>query len=283
MTTSMKRIIYVYSGTGTALAAATRVAAALGDCQVKSITNELEKAGGEKILTETDTVGLIFPCYYGGVPAIVQNFIDHLDLKGVEYVFAVIVSGGNISKGLRPLQNQLELKGSRLDYAAAITVSTNYYVGWYYSAVSAKGAKLQQGLAHLDEQTLQIAKDVSVKKSGLKDPRSLLSKLIGALSSKKPAPDTRRLDREYSAGADCTGCGTCSRVCQAHNITIVNGRPEFLHNCQQCMACFQYCPNQALCINGKPLKKQQYHHPDYPDYKMIRFLQGSDNTEPMRG
>ncbi len=65
--------------------------------------------------------------------------------------------------------------------------------------------------------------------------------------------DTRPWDEEFCISDNCIGCGVCESVCQFSNIKIQNNKPAFLHYCQRCMACIQYCPQKAIGLKGKPL------------------------------
>lgn len=46
------------------------------------------------------------------------------------------------------------------------------------------------------------------------------------------------------------------------NIKIKDHKVEFLHKCEQCMACIQYCPNKALNYKNVTQKRKRYHHPE---------------------
>jgi hypothetical protein len=75
----MNTSIYVFSGTGTSLAIARKVAGGLGDPSIHSIPNRLKKTQGGEIVAETARIGLVFPCYFGSIPAIVLEFVRKLD------------------------------------------------------------------------------------------------------------------------------------------------------------------------------------------------------------
>jgi len=51
------------------------------------------------------------------------------------------------------------------------------------------------------------------------------------------------------AGGDCIGCGLCARSCPNHAI-VMRGRrrprPYWRHNCEDCLRCMNYCPQQAI-------------------------------------
>ncbi|WP_370804578.1 EFR1 family ferrodoxin [Enterocloster clostridioformis] len=61
-------------------------------------------------------------------------------------------------------------------------------------------------------------------------------------------------DMGYQISNSCISCGKCKMICPAKNIEIINGFPSFQHRCQQCMACIQLCPQNALIIRIKRKK-----------------------------
>ena len=59
-----------------------------------------------------------------------------------------------------------------------------------------------------------------------------------------------------------TSRGVCARICPSANITLEQGRPVWLHHCSQCLACLQWCPQEAIRYGDKTAGKQRYHNPD---------------------
>lgn len=270
----MKNAIYVFSATGTSLAVAHGIAKELGNTMLFSIPNELKKAGENEIKVEAARVGFIFPTYFGEVPAIVHKFIEKLNLDNANYIFSIVTSGGNIGSSLHSLASELKSKGMQLNYGTSITVSSNYYVAWYYSAICTKGEKLKRALELLDDKSTQIAKDVASQKNEVEKIRYIFGKIPKIISPKEIVKDTRQWDREFSADEKCIGCRICQRVCPVQNIIMKSNKPEFQHNCQRCMACMQYCPNNAIRLKGKSLNKPKYFHPEFPAKEIMKFING---------
>jgi formate hydrogenlyase subunit 6/NADH:ubiquinone oxidoreductase subunit I len=59
----------------------------------------------------------------------------------------------------------------------------------------------------------------------------------------------------------CTGCGLCSRLCPVRSIKIKNGKPKWSAQCEQCMRCVNFCPNEAIyqLYGGDTINKYRYH------------------------
>jgi MinD superfamily P-loop ATPase len=53
-------------------------------------------------------------------------------------------------------------------------------------------------------------------------------------------------DKKFALNDSCNGCGICERICPVENIRIQGGKPVWLHSCEQCAACFSWCPSEAI-------------------------------------
>lgn len=71
-----------------------------------------------------------------------------------------------------------------------------------------------------------------------------------------------RLDASFASNANCTGCGLCAAVCPVRNITMVDGRPQWNHRFENCLACYNLCPYKAI-DSGLAHKDYYYLHPGY--------------------
>ena len=89
----MKTIIYYFSGTGNSLKIAKDLAEKLDDCELVPIAKVWQK---DRIVATSEKVGFIFPLYYWGLPRIVYNFIEKIDLDKANYIFAVVTRDGDM-------------------------------------------------------------------------------------------------------------------------------------------------------------------------------------------
>ena len=55
-----------------------------------------------------------------------------------------------------------------------------------------------------------------------------------------------KLDKYFKTNNDCNGCGLCLMVCPVNNIKIINKKPEWQSHCENCTACYNFCPNKAI-------------------------------------
>jgi len=269
----MKTCIYTFSGTGTALAIADQVGDAIGDATVKLIPRLLQESPGE-IIADAPKIGFVFPNYFGGIPNAVRAFVQKLNMDSVHYCFAIITAGGGQGYSIKHLQRELHKKGKHLDYARYAKGCSNYIVAGYYKGMD--GEKRDSVLRLMREKIHLYAGEIKADRLFVERSNPLIfavNRLLSTLSSHNVIKDTSGGDKEYSAGSKCTGCSTCRKLCQANNIVMLDNRPSFQHKCYRCMACIQYCPQNALLFKGKELNKPKYCHPDFPAEEMIRRIQ----------
>ena len=86
----MKTTIYYFSSTGNSLIVARELAEKLGETVVSSIP----KAINQDIDLSADGIGIVFPVYIWGMPAIVSKFLKKFKNINNKYIFAVATFGG---------------------------------------------------------------------------------------------------------------------------------------------------------------------------------------------
>jgi Pyruvate/2-oxoacid:ferredoxin oxidoreductase delta subunit/flavodoxin len=265
----MKTCIYTFSGTGTALSIADQACGILTDAKVRLIPKLLEQTNGE-INAEAPKIGFVFPNYFGGIPNAVQRFIQRLNLDGVHYIFAVVTAGGGQGYSLKYLQKELQHKDKALNYGRYVKGVSNYIVASYYIGLTEE----KQGniLRALREKIQLYSDEIKADRNFVERSNPIVfgvNRLLSLIYSREAAKDTSGGDRDYSISEKCTGCGICQKVCQANNIVMTDNKPVYCHKCYRCMACIQYCPQNAILFKGNELNKQKFTHPDFTSKKMI--------------
>lgn len=249
----MKTTIYYYTGTGNSLWAARLLAAELGDTAVRPMRRAVPEDD------DSEAIGLVFPVHIWGLPHRVMDFVGRLPAGRAKYCFALAVNAGQVASTLLQLRGLLKKRGLALDAGYDLVMPSNY-IPWGGAAprekqqelFDAAGRKLQQ-LAPL------IASRVPgpVEKGPLWQ-RLLLSGLLYRLSFGK----VPKLDKNFYADDRCNGCALCTAVCPAGDILIEKGRPAWQGHCEQCLACIQWCPLEAIQYGEKTAAYARYRHPE---------------------
>lgn len=273
-----KTEIYYFSGTGNSLVVARDIAEKMKGNLIP-IPSVVDK---ESITTDADIIGIVFPVYYLGtvnIPLVVQRFVGKLDEISTKYIFAVCTYGGGSGSTLTILDKMIRESGGRLSSGFGVQMPQNAFRKPFENKTKLYNNWKEKKLCFIYEH-------VKAKNEGRFDTDGLFIGLVVTIiemmmkldflkpfflkSMKKTAllEDSNFtfdeiipfMDRSYSTDENCTGCSTCSKVCQVRNIEMVNGKPVWQHHCENCLACIKWCPQKAIHGYGElPLG---YHHPD---------------------
>ena len=264
-----KAMVYYFSGTGNSLTVAKMLAERLGGDLVP-IASAVD---GKEIHSVADVIGITFPVYYADLPNIVRRFAGKLDCAETAYVFGVATYGGAAGASLRSLSRILESRGKPPAAGFGVHMPQNAFrKPW-----ERKLAILQSAEKRIDF----VARSVEARKTGmhyanlplqiiLTPFQGLLQRMTArSLEEVSNTPSSSGLtveqliplsDRSFAVNKRCNGCGTCVRVCPVNNIEIVDETPVWLNRCENCLACHNWCPQEAI-HGGIAQSAYRYRHP----------------------
>ncbi|HQP31053.1 MAG TPA: EFR1 family ferrodoxin [Deltaproteobacteria bacterium] len=249
----MRTSIFYYTGTGNSLWVARQAAEALGDADVRSMSAWLQA----RPAIDSTSIGLVFPVYIWGVPAPVMRFVAALPDLRDRYFFAFATNGGQVSNTLVQLQKLMAGRGLRLSAGFDIPMPSNYipWGGPGPRQVQEQRFQAAQAKIAANAAGLKLRRDTPIEKGPLWQ-RIVFSAIYKACFGYVP-----RMDAKFFADEKCTNCGVCAKVCPARNITIESGKPLWHHTCEQCFACLQWCPTEAIQYGKRTVRFERYHHP----------------------
>ncbi|MGD2246984.1 MAG: EFR1 family ferrodoxin [Candidatus Methanofastidiosia archaeon] len=268
--------IYYFSGTGNSLIVARDIAEKIHG-KLIPIASHIEK---KSILTDADIIGIVFPVYYNDIPVIIKRFAEKLDNINGKYIFAVCTYGGGAGDSFRSLSQIIKSRGGELSAQFGVHMPQNAFSKFW---------ETHEPLFENWEKKLEtISENINNQKKGIliKDfvwnlilfpfgiiIKPLYKKSLAKLSnssSDMPREDLIHLaDKTFSTNEKCNGCGGCAEVCPVSNIEIVDDNPVWLHHCENCLACYNWCPQKAI-ESEIPEKGYYYHHPEVTVSDMIK-------------
>ncbi len=286
----MRTIVYYFSGTGNSLKTACDLALEIGDTEF--LTDETEvfsmvRALNGEIDLSADRIGLVFPVYMWGLPLIVSEFVKKLGAAGGswrnepdKYIFAVATHGGFPGGALKMLHRSMAKTGVTLDAAFAVEMPGNYTP--LYGAPSAEKQKML--FANAKGKVREISDRVLSGERGRFEFSNFFINAASSFVHGLMALKIPGMDKKFYADENCegtpwstphdgrsvSGCSVCAEVCPVDNIKMINGKPSWNHKCQQCMACLQWCPKEAIQWGKKTVGRKRYHH---PDIKLAEIIQ----------
>ncbi|MDD5680738.1 MAG: EFR1 family ferrodoxin [Candidatus Omnitrophica bacterium] len=250
----MKTMIYYFSATGNSLVVARDLAQELGGAEIVSIPKAM-KSGAE---VSSDIVGIVFPAYMFGLPLIITSFLKMLKVKKGAYVFAVVTFGGIPGRPFMLAKKILADRGITLASGFGVLMPGNY-VPLYGAIPQEQQTSMFDGE---NKRVKEIADAVRAQKTGIFEEKAIvLGTLFHVLLYKGGSSQIPQSDKNFWVTDDCTSCGLCAKVCPVNNITMNNGRPEWQHHCEHCMACLQWCPVEAIQYKKNTVGRKRYHHP----------------------
>jgi flavodoxin/Pyruvate/2-oxoacid:ferredoxin oxidoreductase delta subunit len=250
----MKTSLFFFSATGNSLVVAKDIAAKLSETQIFSIPQIIN----QEIELNVDNIGFIFPVYFSGMPKIVVDFINKLESSNSKYIFAICTCGSFPMGTLLQTQNQLRTKGMTLNAGFSIQMPGNYLVK--YSAFSIE--KQKNMFIEEKKKVETIVKIIKNQKENKIERNNFLINGIGNLAYRSMLPKFQTLDKNFNVDEKCNSCNTCEKVCPVQNIKIMNGRPNWLGNCEHCLACIQWCPTESIQYGTQTNNRKRYHNPE---------------------
>ncbi|MFW9952527.1 MAG: EFR1 family ferrodoxin, partial [Candidatus Thorarchaeota archaeon] len=252
----MSNTIYYFSGTGNSYSVAKQISQSLEQCELIPIAKIWQET---PIVAQADIIGFVFPLYYWGLPRIVKEFGEKLNLEGSKYLYAVVTRAGDENGiPLIQLEQILAKKGAHLNAGYFIQMPNNYILGYNVDSESENQILFEQAIS----KTKTIINNVRDQKINF-SPAELANVNSDTEKLNKDFHESvLESDKRFYADDRCTGCGICEQICPVKNIIIVELKPKWLHQCQQCLGCINYCPEEAIQYSRKTLKTGRYHHPE---------------------
>lgn len=252
----MKTSLYYFTGTGNSLKVARDLSEKLKDCELIPIAKVWQE---ENLVSTSDKVGFVFPLYYYGLPKIIYDFVHKINLDKTNYVFAVITMGGEWEGvSLKQLEKILRTKSKTLSAGFLVTMPNNFIIDQDIYPEDQEKEILDKAMIEIEKISVSIKKNVKNLDIDIDQKKGRSIERTNIIFHKK----VYESDEFFFVDENCNNCGTCEKVCPVNNIILVEGKPQWQHKCQQCLACINFCPEKSIQYGERTLGRGRYHHPE---------------------
>jgi len=269
----MSNIIYCFSGTGNSLWLAKSTAEKLGDTEVSSI---MTLQNNPEIPAKYERVGFVFPTCFLHPPKVVKEIGANLRFAPHHKVFIIVTCGGGNGFTLSDFRKLIQPKLQNPVQGFSIPLPGNHIVGFGAWPESRQHGMFENAKKSVD-QAVRMIQDGTPTKVKKDLPLRLMTWMSKTFNGRLGVKDIFSTVAEYYTTDACIHCGTCEKICPVGNIKVSKGNPttvSFGDNCQQCMACIQWCPQKAIAHPNVPPDRKRYHHPDITVEDMIMLVNG---------
>ncbi|MEA4956597.1 NAD(P)H-quinone oxidoreductase subunit I, chloroplastic [bioreactor metagenome] len=249
-------MIFYFTGTGNSLYVAEKIQKSehvklvdMGRALNENIFNyKVEK--GEKI-------GIIFPVYFYGMPTIVSEFINKLNLETEEtpFIYTIITCGSGIGNADKSLAKLLKSKNLELSSSYSIEMPSNYIM--IYDPANKEDSKITINAAN--KSLKKIIDEIKNRKKGYFVKHGI-SAIVTPIAYRFYG--MFRKTKKFRVTEKCTVCGLCETVCPSKAIKMNDERPKWIkQKCSHCNACINRCPSRAIEYGNSTIKRNRYINP----------------------
>ena len=260
--------LYYFSGTGNTLAAAKKIASML-DGEVELISIASLPRGNTVDFGDAETVGIFHPVYCFGVPNLVLNFVErlvkHTKSAKQPYLYSLCTSSGLLGSAHLIMEQQLKRKGYKLNAYFHVPMASNYI-----ARAKAPNPRRLTKMLELADKHLTAAGNRFTAQKNRRPIHVFPLDIFGEIAGKRAVSYMSDYDKYFWLNENCNGCELCEKICQDSNIIMMNGMPTWRGHCEQCMACLQWCPKEAIQFRQISIKRTRYHHPDIKPEELFR-------------
>lgn len=245
----MKTIIYYFTGTGNSLQVAMELSKKINNATLLRISE------GMKVDLSAEQIGFVFPVHLWGVPKIVERFLATmpLNMEG-KYLFAIATYKSQAANVIGQVAKILKRTQNRLSSGFVIEMPGNNII--YYDAEpdTIQNKKINDCLMRLEK----IADTINIQRKIIPNASVFETVFFTGFLHTALSKSFNSSDKNFWINSHCTHCGMCAEVCPVGNISIKGGKPIWNHNCQQCVACINSCPNNAIQYGKTTIDKKHY-------------------------
>ncbi len=205
-------------------------------------------------LKKDESLGIITPTYFWGLPSIVEDFLCNvlINTNGDNYIYCVATYGTTSGQVDYFIKKHLKMKNIKLNASYSIKTVDNWTVEF---SVNDK-EYITKTLLKEEEQIVEILNKIENKSCEFisNDKKSVFMCKMARIFY-----DKARKTSHLNVNDRCINCGLCEKDCPTKAIKIFDGKPLWVkERCTMCFRCLHRCPKFAINYDNKTQKNGQY-------------------------
>lgn len=255
MISNKKTVVFYFSQSGNSLYVAKKVAAAIGNTTLVSIPKALHNS--QYKYAEYEKVGFVMPLYFAGMPRMMKEFIERVELSKSCYCFSIVTQALTKGRIFYDIDKLLNKKCIKINYSKYVTFPDSY-IKW---AEGPTEDTLIKRIKQADK-SLDVIADKILNEENFREKEGVVFRAGSLIVYNFWKSRLKLMGKNFKVDNSCVGCGICEKTCPAKNIKLQEGKPIWSKKCEDCMACIQHCPKKAIYFNSKTKNKRRYINPN---------------------
>lgn len=252
-------MIIFFSGTGNTRYIAEKIAVILKEDTIELTGDLIANSKGSELVLSGNRIIWAFPTYSWGIPPIVVDFIERVNIVGAETVphYMVTSCGDDIGQTDKQWRKVIRKRGWN-DLSVYSVKMPNTYVcmkGFDVDNIEIEEQKVFNAEARIS----YVAESINVECASITDV------VRGGMSWLKSAvvyPYFKRFcmsPKPFHVTNACVACGKCAKLCPLGNIHMSEEyRPFWNNKCAMCLRCYHACPTHAVAYGRSTENKGQF-------------------------
>lgn len=243
-------MILYFSATGNCKYVAARLAAAFGQ-ETVSIVDCIRD--GVYSFTD-DTIGIVSPTYFWGLPSIVKEFLERADLH-TYYLYFISTYG--TTPGASDAMAGKAIGGKTIDAFCSVRMPDTWTPIFDLSTPEKMAAFSRTTEAEIDAAIRKIGERRTNRRMTPRVPSFLAEWIAQPIYN-----NDKRRTAHFRVEESCIGCGLCAKKCPVQAIGMQDKRPVWVkEKCALCLGCLHRCPRFAIQYGKRTRQHGQYTNP----------------------